>query len=46
MRKTLIALATAGSLLVLGGPALAATSYEPGIVWRTIYTPHFLVNYP
>lgn len=46
MKKTLIALVAAGSLMVLGGPALAATSYEPGIDWRTIETPHFRVTYP
>ncbi len=46
MKQHLIKLVIAGSLLILGSPAMAATSYEPGIDWRTIETPHFRVNYP
>jgi len=46
MKQHLITLAMAGSLLIGAVPAMAATSYEPGIDWRTIETPHFRVNYP
>lgn len=46
MKQHLIKLAIAGSLMLAAGPALAATSYAPGIDWRTIETPHFRVNYP
>jgi Tol biopolymer transport system component len=46
MKQHLITLAIAGSLLLGAAPTMAATSYEPGIDWRTIETPHFRVNYP
>jgi Tol biopolymer transport system component len=46
MKQHLIKLAIAGSMVLGAAPAMAATSYEPGIDWRTIETPHFRVNYP
>lgn len=46
MKQHLFSFLLAGSLVLAAGQAMAATSYEPGIDWRTIETPHFRVNFP
>ncbi|HEY9900080.1 MAG TPA: hypothetical protein V6D00_12940, partial [Pantanalinema sp.] len=46
MKKLLAALAFTVGLGSLHLPAFAATSFEPGIEWKTLESDHFRVNYP
>lgn len=46
MKKKLLSVAALACLLSLSAPAMAATSFEPGIKWQTIESENFRVNYP
>lgn len=46
MKKHLVSLAAACSLFAFSAPAFGATSFEPGISWKTIESANFRVNYP
>lgn len=46
MKKHLVSLAAAVSLFAIATPAFGATSFEPGISWKTLESANFRVNYP